>query len=145
MHAPFEIRPAQPSDVAAIWGADPVARDQEDRRRFIEDRVASGEAWVAVGQGALLGYVVLEHGFFGHGFIAMLVVDPAGRRAGVGSALIRHAETQCRSARVFTSTNASNGPMQALLAKLGYVRSGVVDDLDPGDPELIYSRPLVRT
>jgi hypothetical protein len=32
--------------------------------------------------------------------------------------------------------------MQSLLQKLGYKRSGAVDDLDPGDPELFYSRQL---
>jgi ribosomal protein S18 acetylase RimI-like enzyme len=139
---PFDIRRALPSDVAAICAVDPVARGRADRRRFIRDRVGAGEAWVAIGAGAVVGYAVLETGFFGHGFVAMVVVDPACRRRGVGAALVRHAETHCRSARVFTSTNASNGPMQALLAKLGYERSGVVDDLDPGDPELIYSRLL---
>ena len=40
--------------------------------------------------------------------------------------------------KLFTSTNQSNTPMQALLALLGYVRSGVIDNLDPGDPELVY-------
>jgi hypothetical protein len=30
--------------------------------------------------------------------------------------------------------------MQALLAKLGYLLSGVIHNLDEGDPELIYFR-----
>jgi ribosomal protein S18 acetylase RimI-like enzyme len=142
VRAPFAVRPAGPSDVAALWDLDPVAREDDDRRHFIRDRVAAGEAWIAVRPDAVLGYVVLEHGFFGRGFIAMLIVDVAARRGGVGSALVRHVEGHCRSARIFTSTNASNRPMQALLAVLGYTLSGIVHDLDPGDPELIYSRWL---
>jgi ribosomal protein S18 acetylase RimI-like enzyme len=125
-----------------MWDVDPVAREGDDRRGFIRDRVAAGEAWVAVRPGAVLGYAVLDHGFFGRGFIAMLMVDAAVRRGGVGSALVRHVEGHCRSDRVFTSTNVSNRPMQALLAALGYTLSGIVHDLDPGDPELIYSRLL---
>ena len=60
----------------------------------------------------------------------------------IGSALVRHVEGLCRSDRLFTSTNESNLAMRALLEKLRYTRSGVVDDLDPGDPELIFSKQL---
>lgn len=139
-----EVRRARADDVEAIAATDPRATSDEERRRFIRDAVAAGSAFVAVRgrSAAVVGYVVLEHTFFAHGFVSMLVVHPDHRRAGVGSALLRHAEGACRSARVFTSTNRSNRPMQALLEGLGYVRSGIVDDLDPGDPELVYSRPL---
>jgi RimJ/RimL family protein N-acetyltransferase len=47
--------------------------------------------------------------------------------------------------RVFTSTNESNAHMRHVLEKLGYERSGIVHDLDPGDPELIYSKALRET
>ncbi|MEM6274610.1 MAG: GNAT family N-acetyltransferase [Myxococcota bacterium] len=64
------------------------------------------------------------------------------RCRGVAAALVRHLERRCESERIFTSTNQSNLPMQSLLHKLGYRQSGQVDDLDPGDPELFFSRPL---
>jgi hypothetical protein len=32
--------------------------------------------------------------------------------------------------------------MQSLLAKLGYQLSGVIHELDPGDPELVYVKYL---
>ena len=35
--------------------------------------------------------------------------------------------------------------MRALLDKLGWNLSGTVDDLDPGDPELFYSREVEGT
>jgi ribosomal protein S18 acetylase RimI-like enzyme len=142
--AAMELRSASPDDVEAIEALDPRAHVDEERRRFIRHAVAEGSAFVAERRGAagVVGYVVLEHTFFGHGFVSMLVVHPDHRRGGVGSALMRSAEGACRSARIFTSTNRSNRPMQALLEALGYVRSGIVDDLDPGDPELVYSRPL---
>lgn len=136
------IRRAQAADVAAIAAVDPVAHHDEERREFIRASVASKSTYVAQDGDVILGYVVFAHTFFGRGFIEMLFVDPDRRRSGVGSALMRHAERACRTERIFTSTNASNSPMQALLHGLGYGRSGVVGDLDPGDPELIYSRPL---
>jgi ribosomal protein S18 acetylase RimI-like enzyme len=142
--AAVALRMARADDVEAIEAVDPRASVDEERRRFIRHAVAEGSAFVAEHSGAagFVGYAVLEHTFFGHGFVSMLIVHPDHRRAGVGSDLMRYAEGACRSARIFTSTNRSNRPMQALLDGLGYVRSGIVDDLDPGDPELIYSRPL---
>ena len=68
----------------------------------------------------------------------MLYVHPSHRRKGVGTQLIRHLEALCTTEKLFTSTNRSNAPMQALLPKLGYAPSGFVENLDEGDPELIY-------
>jgi hypothetical protein len=45
--------------------------------------------------------------------------------------------------KLFTSTNLSNLPMQGIMSKLGYRPSGVIENLDPGDPELIYFKRLV--
>jgi hypothetical protein len=32
--------------------------------------------------------------------------------------------------------------MQSLLLKNGYTQSGIIENLDEGDPELIYFKPL---
>jgi hypothetical protein len=55
---------------------------------------------------------------------------------------MRYFESACETAKLFTTTNLSNLPMQSLLAKLGYKLSGVIDDLDLGDPELVYVKYL---
>jgi ribosomal protein S18 acetylase RimI-like enzyme len=136
------VRPAVLSDVPAIEAVDPVASTDAGRRGLIGERVAAGQTLVALDGPAVVGYVVLEHAFFGRGFVALLCVHPARRREGIGRTLMRHAEGACRTPRIFTSTNRSNLPMQRLLEGLGYRLSGMVDDLDPGDPELFYSRRL---
>lgn len=139
----MDIRHAQEDDVSAICSIDYIAQVEEDRRQFIRKSVREGIAFVAAdSDGEIIGYAVLEHSFFSRGFIAILMVRPDRRRSGIGSALVRHVEGLCESDRIFTSTNGSNTPMQSLLRKLGYKRSGMVDDLDPGDPELFYSRQL---
>ena len=51
---------------------------------------------------------------------------------------MRHIESLLVEEKLFTSTNASNTPMQALCERLGFVRSGYVANLDEGDPEIIY-------
>lgn len=137
----MEIRQARNDDLGAMCAVD-HAGNLEERGGFIRKSVHEGTAHVAVLDGGVVGYAVLEHTFFERGFITMLMVGSAYRRRGVGAALVRHVECLCKSKRIFTSTNRSNLPMQSLLTKLGYRHSGTVDDLDPGDPELFYSRQL---
>lgn len=70
------------------------------------------------------------------------MVDPDYRRRGVGTALVRYVESSVSSRKLFTSTNKSNLPMQKLCESLGYQRSGIVENLDEGDPEIIYFKRL---
>ena len=72
----------------------------------------------------------------------MLYVHPEFRRQGIGSALIRHLVKECRTPKLFTSTNQSNFRMQRLLAMLDFDRSGFIENLDEGDPELVYFKRL---
>ena len=45
-------------------------------------------------------------------------------------------------AKLFTSTNQSNAAMHAFCAAAGFVRSGVIENLDDGDPEIVYFKAL---
>jgi len=72
----------------------------------------------------------------------MLYVHPKYRRQGIGVALVSYLFNICNTAKLFTSTNQSNVPMQRLVATLGFGRSGTIDNLDEGDPELVYFKLL---
>jgi len=133
----LEIRLAQAEDIEAILAFDHLAEQEKERVAFIRRVVEQAACYVAM-QGGLLGYAVLEYTFFEQGFISMLYVRTDHRRSGVGMALMSHLETICRTRKLFTSTNLSNRPMQTLLSRLGYHLSGVIHDLDEGDPELVY-------
>ncbi|MGQ0543366.1 MAG: GNAT family N-acetyltransferase [Blastocatellia bacterium] len=89
-----------------------------------------------------MAYAVLNYKFYDNGWIEMLHVHPQFRRQGIGSALIRHLINACRTLKLFTSTNQSNFPMQRLLATLEFDRSGFIENLDEGDPELVYFKRL---
>ena len=78
--------------------------------------------------------------FFGYDFLELLVVAPEHRRRGVATQLVRAWEGTAGTEKLFTSTNRSNEPMQALCRSLGYQPSGHIEHLDEGDAELFFFR-----
>ncbi|REJ85773.1 MAG: GNAT family N-acetyltransferase [Acidobacteria bacterium] len=140
----MEIRGATEADLAALYGVGGSAAAEGGHRQQIREWVEAGRTVVALVDGAVVGYAVLEYTFFSNGFISMLMVDRASRRSGVAAALVAHLEEICETDKLFTSTNRSNRPMQALMAKMGYEPSGTVYNLDEGDPELFFFKRLDR-
>ena len=138
----ISIRPAAETDVDTLCSLDHIARRENERREFIRSEVASGNCFVAVIDETVVGYGVLNYTFHHHGCIDMLYVDSDHRRRGAGAELLRHMESLCTTAKLFTSTNLFNLPMQSLLTKLDYVLSGVIHNLDDGDPEIVYFKRL---
>ena len=136
------VRPAVSADIEQILRMDSSVQVDQSRRALIQSAVDRGECLVAVNNGILLGYGVMNYAFFDRGFVWLVYVDAAQRRRGVGSRLFDEFERRCRSSRIFTSANLSNLPMQGFLASRGYVLSGMIQDLDEGDPEMFYSKRL---
>ncbi|HFU0691112.1 TPA: N-acetyltransferase family protein [Morganella morganii] len=139
-----EISPATEQDLAALIALDSIAVQEPQRCEAIRLWIEQKICFVLRREGKIAGYGVLHYHFFGCGFIELLMVDPALRGQGVGSALLTALQQQCRTEKLFTSVNTSNTGMQALLLRQGFVLSGQVDNLDDGDPELFYFRRLSR-
>ncbi len=137
----MEIREATASDIPAIVLSDELGNKPE-RLAFIKKSVTSQALSVALIDNHIVGYVVIEYNFFESGFLTLLIVKEANRRQGIGSALMQHAESTCKTEKLFSSINQSNLIAQRLLERLGFSRSGQVDNLDDGDLELIYFKKL---
>jgi len=136
------IRDAVPADAPLVVAIDTVAvAGDSDRRVSIERWIAGGSMRVAVAADEIVGYCVTERAFFGHWFVVMLMVAEGARDQGIGAELLLDAQRQRNAAKLFTSTNLSNQPMQRLLARLGWHSVGIVYGLDEGDPELFYLAP----
>ena len=138
----ISIRPAVETDIDALCSFDLIAQRENERREFIRRVVTSGECYVAVADEKVIGYGVLNYTFYYVGCIDMLYIHSDHRRSGAGAALLQHLESLCKTPKLFTSTNLSNLPMQSLLAKLDYVLSGVIHNLDEDDPEIVYFKRL---
>ena len=136
------LRTASEQDIDAICRIDEESI-HDSRRRFIQRVVSQGICHLILAGDRVAAYGVIEDTFFGHGFISMIVVGREYRRRGCGAALLRYLERRAPTEKLFTSTNLSNAPMQALLLREGFVASGLIYNLDEGDPELVYfKKPL---
>jgi len=138
------IRLTTDEDLPVLVQLDHVARVDDGRREVIKDAVCANLAWTIEDSGNIVGYGVISHGFFGRSFLELVYIDVNKRSHGYGPRLISFLEMQSRSEDLFTSTNESNSHMQRVLDKLGYKRSGVIHNLDPDDPELVYVKKNVK-
>jgi GNAT superfamily N-acetyltransferase len=92
------------------------------------------------------GFVITNtRAFFGRDFVKLLVVSPAHRRSGIGSALLEAATATATTETIFASTNESNAAMRALFEREGWSLSGILTGIDEGDPELVFYRTLDPT
>jgi ribosomal protein S18 acetylase RimI-like enzyme len=135
------IRLADIGDLEALIRLDTVTAHDKRRAAQIQGWIDDRFCHVIQVDGEPAAYGVLHHHFFGSGFIEMLMVGEKFRRHGLGLKLIAHLQSICDRSKLFTSTNRSNQAMQSLLKRAGFRESGHIDNLDEGDPELVFFWP----
>ncbi len=138
----LNIAVAQPHDINAMLALDALVTGAPPRQRSIAETVHRQRACVAYINAELCGFLLLHEHFFDYPFIELLIVHPLYRRQGIGTALMRTAETSVVSTKIFTSTNTSNAAMQQLCTQLGYLHCGTLSCLDEEDPEEFYCKYL---
>jgi len=136
------VERASSEDFEHICALDETVHQGASPRRFIGKASAHGRIAVARVDDVIRGFVIFDESFFDQFFVRLLIVHPDSRRRGLATALMRAAELDCQGGKMFTSTNQSNLPMQRLCDRLGFVKSGYVENLDEGDAELIYVKFL---
>ena len=134
------IRKAAPTDGDALIAIDDIATGgDDDRRALLNAAIDAGHCLVFDAGDGINGFVVtIPKAFFGRDLVELLMVERTRRRAGIGRRLLRAAVSSASTTRVFTSTNISNSPMRALLAREGWSVSGELLGLDDDDPEIVY-------
>ncbi len=137
------VERATPKDIESICRIDALVTGNRLRSDFIAEAVSRGDCLIARIDGATAAFVVLDRRFIVENFfISLLIVHPDFRRKGIAKKLIGRAEKECPLAKIFTSTNQSNSIMKSLLQSLGYDKSGEIENLDEGDPEIIFFKRL---
>jgi ribosomal protein S18 acetylase RimI-like enzyme len=134
------IRTAVAADLSALLKNDAYAETHPERQAFLAVAVERGEVLAAIAGQQPVGHILLNYGFFGRGFVPLVLVAPSVRRQGIARLLFAAAESQCRTESLFTSTNESNSAARRLFERVGFQPSGRIENLDPGDPELVYCK-----
>lgn len=86
----------------------------------------------------IAGFLIFTNNFFEHSFIDLVIVKPSERRRGVAASLIETYVELAITPKIFSSTNQSNTAMHQVFDKTGFIKSGFIENLDEGDPEIIY-------
>ena len=129
---------------AAYADAEPILkmlaemRPDRERTNLIHQSITTRTCHVAVVDGQVVAFAIVQPSFFGFPFIQFLFVDPLQRRRGVGRALIRHIEAHCPVKKLFVAIERSQVVLQAFFIRAGFVASGSVENVSDIDAHLIY-------
>jgi ribosomal protein S18 acetylase RimI-like enzyme len=132
------VRRGAAADAAALKTLDTVVPVDPRRAASIDDWLERDVVFIAEVDDNVVGYGVFNHDFFHHGNVDMLMLHPDSRGQRIGEQLLRALEEVCDTPKLFCTTNVSNHRMQRLLSRLGFAACGFIEELDPGDPELVY-------
>ena len=121
------IRRSLLTDLAAINAFDIFAGN-----RLLE--IADDHMLVAEVDSKIVGYISwVPQGFVGHDYITHLGVELTHQRRGLGRALLRAAEAEIGTGRLFASTDENNAAMLALLPIERWHPAGSVARVNEGD------------
>ncbi|PGO33147.1 GNAT family N-acetyltransferase [Bacillus cereus] len=116
----------------------------DSRRDYIKYTIGEGRCIIVKEDNSISGFLTYDTNFFGCTFLSLIIVSPAKRRQGYASSLISYMLTHSPTQKIFSSTNKSNESMQTVFNANGFVRSGIVENLDEGDPEIIFYTKKLR-
>ncbi|MBK5434212.1 GNAT family N-acetyltransferase [Bacillus sp. TH25] len=138
------ITKAEITDLDSIGDIDVAVIGDDSRRNYIKHAIDEGNCIIAKEDNSISGFLTYDTNFFGSTFLSLIIVSPTKRRQGHASSLIsymlRHSPTQ----KIFSSTNESNTNMQKVFKANGFMRSGMIENLDEGDPEIIFHIKKLR-
>ncbi|MBU7592892.1 GNAT family N-acetyltransferase [Metabacillus halosaccharovorans] len=129
---------ASNDDLEKLVQIDSEVIGNTSRRNYIEKSIEFGKCIVAKENDVIVGFLIYDVNFFECAFISLIIVSPSSRRKGYASLLIDYMVSSSPTTKVFSSTNRSNINMQKVFEINGFIQSGVVENLDDGDPEIIY-------
>ncbi|WP_036688295.1 GNAT family N-acetyltransferase [Paucisalibacillus globulus] len=129
---------AKLDDIENIVAVDKEIIGNDSRRSYITNSVEEDRCIIAKDKNEIVGFLIYNTSFFDCSFISLIMVSPSKRRKGYATALIDYFVQIAPTKKVFSSTNQSNKDMQKVFIANDFVKSGVIENLDEGDPEVIY-------
>jgi len=125
-------------DLDSIIDIDIAVIGDDSRRDYMKHTIDEGRCIIVKEDNSIYGFLTYDTNFFGCTFLSLIIVSPTKRRKGHASSLISYMLKHSPTPKIFSSTNASNENMQKVFQANGFIRSGMIENLDEGDPELIF-------
>jgi ribosomal protein S18 acetylase RimI-like enzyme len=125
-------------DLDKIVNIDSQVIGNTSRRDYIENAIELGHCIITKNKEDIEGFLIYDTNFFECSFISLIIVSPSKRRKGYASLLMDYMMKISPTMKVFSSTNRSNISMQKVFHANGFIQSGIVENLDEGNPEIIY-------
>lgn len=138
----MNVKKAQIRDLAAIIAIDMETIGTDRRKEEIQDAIEKENCIVAKVNDHVVGFLIYHTTFFDCAFISLVIVPANERRKGYASSLLHEMVRTSPTRKVFSSTNQSNQSMQEVFKANGFIESGIVENLDEGDPEIIYYKSI---
>jgi ribosomal protein S18 acetylase RimI-like enzyme len=133
-----DILKAQTSELEEIVQIDCEVIGNKERMSYIREAIEAGRCLVGKENHEIGGFLIYHTHFFENAFISLVIVSPSKRRRGYASRLIDYMVQMSPTDKIFSSTNRSNHSMQNVFKSSGFQESGTIENLDEGDPELIF-------
>lgn len=138
------VTKASIDDLDSILHIDIDVIGNDSRRDYIKHTIYEGRCVIVKEDNSISGFLTYDTNFFDCTFLSLIIVSPAKRRHGYASSLLSYMLSHSPTQKIFSSTNESNESMQAVFNTNGFVRSGIVENLDEGDPEIIFYTKKLR-
>ena len=138
----FSFRQATTRDKDVICRIDATILGDTRRAEEICQAIDSGQCYTVSYETKVSGFAIMNQSFFRQAFLSLLSVHPAYQRKGLGETLLFHLEEICPTEKLFLTTRLSNKPMQNLCRKLGYLESGIIHNLNPNEPEILFCKKI---
>ncbi|WP_075618622.1 GNAT family N-acetyltransferase [Paenisporosarcina indica] len=131
---------SQLNDLDEIVNIDREVIGSDSRRKYIKKAIEEERCIVVKNEFNIVGFLIFNNHFFDCSFISLIIVKPTERRKGYATFLMEYFISISSTKKIFSSTNQSNKRMHEVFIANGFIQSGIVENLDEGDPKIIYFR-----
>ncbi len=97
---------------------------QLNRAEKIKKAILDKECFIILANKRAVGFLLFDYRFFDQGWIELIVIEEKDRGKGIGGQAMNLLCKQCKTEKIFTSTNSSNVQMQKALTKIGFSFAG---------------------
>jgi len=122
------VTKASIDDLDSIVHIDIDVIGNDSRRNYIKHSIDEGRCVIVKEDNSISGFLTYDTNFFDCTFLSLIIVSPTKRRRGYASSLLSYMLSH--SPKVFNAN--------------GFIRSGIVENLDEGDPEIIFYTKKLR-